>query len=98
MAIHDDLKQVFRSYKRAASRLRDLVVDSGPDDLAIKFELRAEQGQTAMARFTSGSRVARQAALLRPFMPPGRGCRHQVVAWTRSTATTGRTPACRPLW
>jgi HNH endonuclease len=86
VAIDEDLKKVFRSYKRTASRLRDLVVESGAEDLALTFELRAEQDKTARARFTSGSHVARLAALLRPFMVKGSVIELRAL-WQRLLAT-----------
>ena len=86
MAIDEDLKKVLRSYKRTASRLRDLVVESGAEDLALTFELRAERDKTARARFTSGSQVARLAALLRPFMAENSAIELRSV-WQRLLAT-----------
>jgi hypothetical protein len=86
MVMDEDLENDFRTYKRTASRLRDLVVESDAEDLTLTFELRAERDKTARARFTSGSQVARLAALLRPFMVKDSAIELRSV-WQRLLAT-----------
>jgi hypothetical protein len=80
------LSKLFRAYKRTASRLRDVLLDSQPEDLALTFELHAEHNQPVNASFIAGPEVARHAALLRPFMAPGSQLELRTV-WDRLRAT-----------
>jgi hypothetical protein len=63
------LREVFRSYKRAASRLRD-VFDAPEGELATSFHL-SSTGDVLTTSFSAGARIPRHAALLRPFMREG---------------------------
>ncbi|MES2210073.1 MAG: HNH endonuclease [Chloroflexota bacterium] len=63
------LRGVFRSYKRAASRLRD-VFDAPDGELATSFNLSSDAGVLTTS-FSAGARIPRHAALLRPFMQEG---------------------------
>jgi hypothetical protein len=88
-----NLSKLVRAYKRAASRLRD-VLEGPPEDLALKYELHAERDQPAKARFIAGPQVARHAALLRPFMAPGSQLELRTV-WGTLVATGTIEPQVR---
>jgi hypothetical protein len=60
---------VLRSYKREASRLRE-VLEGPTEGLNLSFELRAGRDEPTTSSLTLGDRVHRHAALLRPFMAP----------------------------
>jgi hypothetical protein len=61
---------VRRAYKRAASRLQD-VLEGPAEGLRMSFELRAGRDEPTKTSLGLGDRVHRHAALLRPFMAPG---------------------------
>jgi len=65
----EELRSVFRQYKRAASLLRD-VLEGPTDELGLGFHLSAGQDRPTSGEFSAGARVDRHAALLRPFMDP----------------------------
>jgi hypothetical protein len=88
-----DLSKLLRAYKRAASRLRD-VLEGPPEDLALKYELHAERDRPAASSFIAGPLVARHAALLRPFMAPGSQLELRTV-WDTLVATGTIEPQVR---
>ncbi len=63
----ENLRIAFRSYKRAASRLRDGHDDLG-DAASINFNFQWEEGREVTAAFDEKPPLIRFAALLRPFM------------------------------
>ena len=67
MTTIEELRPLFRSYKRNAWKLRRLLVDSSAD-LGLSFQLSGKKDEPVEMTFTKGSDVARHAALLRPFM------------------------------
>ena len=80
----EELRSLFRQYKRAASRLRDVL--AGPtDELALGFRLSGGQDRPTSGEFTAGARVDRHAALLRPFMDPRSPIQLRAV-WSRLLA------------
>lgn len=68
--VAEDLpSDVRRAFKRAASRLKD-VLEGPAEGLHLSFELRAGRDEPTKTSLGLGDRVHRHAALLRPFMAP----------------------------
>lgn len=63
----DQLRKVFRLFKRYASRLRD-GIDSLGESASLRFSMSLNKGEAVKSSFDEGQPLVRFAALLRPFM------------------------------